>query len=129
MQPIRKRIHLGLALLVFTLTMFASSAVAFAAPTFNRPINNDTHVANAISLSTTAFSSGVPAAVVTSADGYTDSLTAAVLARAYSGPLLDRQPERERRVGVDEAQTGQGVPGRPSLLLRPERESRGLRPH
>lgn len=88
MQPIRKRIHLGLALLVFALTLFASSAVAFAAPTFNRPINNDTHVANAISLSTTAFSGGVSAAVVTSADGYTDSLTAAVLARAYSGPLL-----------------------------------------
>ncbi len=88
MRPIGKRTYIGLALLVFALTLFASSAAAFAAPTFNRPIDNDTHVSNAISLSTTAFSSGVSAAVVTSADGYADSLTAAVLAKAYSGPLL-----------------------------------------
>jgi putative cell wall-binding protein len=88
MRPIRRRTYIGLAFLVFALTLFASSAVALAAPTFNRPINNDTHIANAISLSTTAFSSGVPAAVVTSGDGYADSLTAAVLARAYAGPLL-----------------------------------------
>ncbi len=88
MRPLGKRTYIGLALLVFALTFFASSAGAFAAPTFNRPIDDDTHVANAISLSTTAFSSGVSAAVVTSGDGYADSLTAAVLAKAYSGPLL-----------------------------------------
>ena len=88
MRPIRRRTYIGLALLVFALTLVASSAAAFAAPTFNRPIDNDTHIANAISLSTTAFASGVSAAVVTSGDGYADSLTAAVLARAYAGPLL-----------------------------------------
>ena len=132
MRPIRRRIYIGLALLVFALTLFASSAVAFAAPTFNRPINNDTHVANAISLSTTAFSSGVPAAVVTSGDGYADSLTAAVLARAYSrpaAPVLGHQPQRRRGLRTDPAQTRQGVPGGTSRLLRRQREGRGLRPH
>ena len=87
MKP-KKKIYLGLALLVFALTLLASSAIALAAPTFSRPVNETTHVANAISLSTTAFSGGAPAAVVTSGDGYADSLAAAVLAKAYSGPLL-----------------------------------------
>jgi hypothetical protein len=88
MKPTKKKAYLGLALLAFALTLLASSAIALAAPTFNRPVNETTHVANAISLSTTAFSSGVPAAVVTSGDAYADSLAAAVLAKAYSGPLL-----------------------------------------
>jgi hypothetical protein len=87
MKPTRK-IHLALAVAAFSVTLFASSAIAFAAPTFNRPVNESTHLANAIALSTTAYPSGAPAAVVTSADSYADSLTAAVLARAYSGPLL-----------------------------------------
>ena len=88
MQPTRKKIYIGLAAIVFALSLFASSAVALAAPTFNRPVNETTHIANAIDLSTAAYSSGVAAAVVTSGDSYTDSLTAAVLAKAYSGPLL-----------------------------------------
>jgi hypothetical protein len=87
-MPARKKIYLGLAALVFALTLLASSAVALATPTFNRPVNEDTHVANAIALSTTAFPSGASAAVVTSADSYAESLTAAVLAKAYSAPLL-----------------------------------------
>ncbi len=88
MQPIRRKLYIGLAVLVFSLTLLASSAVALAAPTFDRPVNETTHVENAIVLSTTAFPSGASTAVVTSADGYADSLTAAVLARAYSAPLL-----------------------------------------
>ena len=52
-------------------------------------MNSDSgHVANAISLSGKAFAGGAPAVVVTSVDSYADSLTAAVLAKAYSGPLL-----------------------------------------
>jgi cell wall-associated NlpC family hydrolase len=88
MRPIKKTTYAGLALLVFSVVLFASSAVCLASPTFNTPVNSDSgHVANAISLSRN-FSAGVPGAVVTSVDSYTDSLTAAVLAKAYSGPLL-----------------------------------------
>jgi hypothetical protein len=88
MRPMKKTTYAGLALLVFSLVLLASSAVCLAAPTFNTPVNSDSgHVVNALSLSRN-FSAGVPGAVVTSADSYTDSLTAAVLAKAYSGPLL-----------------------------------------
>ena len=89
MRPTKKTIYSGLALLVFSLVLFASSGICLASPTFNTPVNSDTgHVANAISLSGKAFTSTAPAAVITSADSYADSLTAAVLAKAYGGPLL-----------------------------------------
>jgi putative cell wall-binding protein len=89
MRPTKRTIYVGLALLVFSLALVGSSAICLAAPAFNTPVNSSSgHVANAISLSGKVFSSGVPAVVVTSVDSYADSLTAAVLAKAYSGPLL-----------------------------------------
>jgi len=89
MRPTKRTIYVGLALLVFSLALVASSAICLAAPTLNTPVNSSSgHVANAISLSGKAFSSGVPAVVITSVDSYADSLAAAVLAKAYSGPLL-----------------------------------------
>ncbi len=89
MRPTKKTAYIGLALLVFSLALLAGSAICLAAPTFNTPVNSDGgHVANAISLSGKAFAGGAPAVVVTSVDSYADSLTAAVLAKAYAGPLL-----------------------------------------
>ena len=89
MRPTKKTIYGGLAVLVFSLALLASSAICLAAPTFNTPVDSSSgHVANAISLSGKAFTSTAPAAVITSADAYADSLTAAVLAKAYGGPLL-----------------------------------------
>ncbi len=89
MRPTKRTIYIGLALLVFSLALFANSAICLAAPTFNTPVNSDSgHVANAISLSGKAFASGAPAVVITSVDSYADSLAAGVLANAYSGPLL-----------------------------------------
>jgi putative cell wall-binding protein len=88
MQPIKKRLYIGLSLLVFSLVLFAGSSVCLAAPTFNRPVDGSSHVANAISVSKAAFSGGASTVVVTSVDSYADSLTAAVLAKVYGGPLL-----------------------------------------
>lgn len=89
MQPTKKIMRAALAALVFVLVLLLGASVALAAPTFNRPINSDSgHVANAIALSKGTFSSGVPAAVVTTADSYADSLSASVLASVYGGPLL-----------------------------------------
>jgi hypothetical protein len=85
MRPTKKTAYIGLALLVFSLALLAGSAICLAAPTFNTPVNSDGgHVANAISLSGKAFAGGAPAVVVTSVDSYADSLTAAVLAKAYA---------------------------------------------
>ncbi len=89
MLPTKRTIYIGLALLVFSLVLVASSAICLAAPTFNTPVNSDSgHVANAISLSGKAFAGGAPAVVITSVDSYADSLAAGVLANAYSGSLL-----------------------------------------
>jgi hypothetical protein len=68
--------------------MSAVAGVALAAPTFNTPIANSSQVDNALALSKKAFAGGAPAVVITTVDGYADSLSAAVLAKVYGGPLL-----------------------------------------
>ena len=89
MRPAKRTMYIAIALLVFSVALLASAGVCLAAPTFNTPIDSDTgHIADAISLSGKTFAGGAPAVVVTSVDSYADSLTAAVLAKAYGGPLL-----------------------------------------
>ena len=84
----KRTIYLSLGVLVLLFVLLASSGAALAT-TFSTPVDADYgHITNSVYLSQDDFPSGAPAAVVAGSESYADALTATVLAKAASGPLL-----------------------------------------
>jgi cell wall-associated NlpC family hydrolase/putative cell wall-binding protein len=79
-----------LGTLAILLVFLAAAAPVEATVTFNPPLSSSSgsHIENAILLSQRAFPDGAPVVVLATADSYSLSLSAGVLAAAYEAPLL-----------------------------------------
>jgi cell wall-associated NlpC family hydrolase/N-acetylmuramoyl-L-alanine amidase len=90
MRLTRRAVCTLVGVLIF-LAVFATASGSVFATTFystNTSTSVGTAAGNAITLSGKAYPSGAPAAVVASADSWTRSMGASVLAGVYGGPLL-----------------------------------------